>query len=109
MNQPQMCESASISVFSNMAAYRAGFEDDEVCRVWARRNIAAFVVNFQNDEIPGWKAGKFVAYCVPCSKEAFEQGTQYSTHAVGGNGVKDILRRSCFRNFWSKGAILTLP
>ena len=38
--------------------------------------------------IPGWKAVKFVAYCMPCSKEAFEQGTQYSTHAVGGNGGK---------------------
>ena len=29
MNQPQMYESASISVFSNMAAHRAGFEDDD--------------------------------------------------------------------------------
>ena len=66
MNQPQKYESASISVFSNMAAYRAGFEDDEdscICRVWTRRNIAAFIVNFhcatkcslpeENDEIPG--------------------------------------------------------
>ena len=46
-----------------------------VCHVWAQRNIAAFVVNFdcatnaQNNKIPGWKGGMFVAYCVPCSKE----------------------------------------
>ena len=34
MNQPQMYESTSISVFSNMAAYRAGFEDDEDSCMW---------------------------------------------------------------------------
>ena len=39
-------------------------------------------LNEENDEIPGWKAGKFVAYCVPCSKEPFEQGKQHSKHAV---------------------------
>ena len=69
-----------------------------VCRVWTRRNIPAFVVNFHlatNAHFQektskfqvGLKAGKFVAYCVPCSKEAFEQGTQYSTHAVGGENT----------------------
>ena len=66
--------------------YRGGFEDEDymkilVCRVWTRRNSTAFVVNFhcatnahfqkKKDEIPGWKAEKFVAYCVPSSKEPF--------------------------------------
>ena len=41
----------------------------------------------ENEESPGWKAGKFVAFRVPCSKEAFEQGTQYLTHAVGGQNA----------------------
>ena len=98
MNQPRS------QCFSNMAAFRGGFEneDDEdscmscldstkyrclrckfpLCNKWSLPE--------ENDEIPGWKAGKFVAYCAPCSKEAFEQGTQFSTHAVGGNAGKGM-------------------
>ena len=99
-----MYESASISVFSNMAAFRAGLEhedDEDSCMSCLdTTKYRCLRCKFplcnkcslpeENDEIPGWKAGKFVAYCVPCSKEAFEQGTQYSTHvhAVGGNGGK---------------------
>ena len=99
MNQLQMYESASISVtfFSNMAAYRSGFEDEDdkdSCMSGLGTTKYRCLCKFklcnkcplpirENDEIPGWKAGKFVAYCVPCAKEAFEQGTQYSTHAVG--------------------------
>ena len=80
MNQPRS------QFFSNVAPYRGGFEDEDymeilVCRVWTRRNITAFVLNFhcatnahfqkKTDEIPRYKAEKFVAYCVPSSKEAF--------------------------------------
>ena len=63
-----------------------------VCRVWTRRNIAALVVNFhcatnahfheKTTKVQFGKLGKFVAYCLPCSKEDFVQGTQYSTHAA---------------------------
>ena len=28
----------------------------------------------ENEETPGWKAGKSVAYCEPCSKEVAENG-----------------------------------
>ena len=53
-------ESASILIFSNMAAYRGG---------WWR----FLYVVFGHDEIslpsfPGWKSGTFFAHCVPCSK-----------------------------------------
>ena len=68
-----------------------------VCCVWTRRNIAAFVVNFhcatnahfheKTTKVQFGKLGKFVAYCLPCSKEDFVQGTQYSTHAVGGENA----------------------
>ena len=78
------------------------------CRVWTRRNIVAFVVNIncatnahfqkKTTKIPGWKAGKFVAYCVPYSKEPFEQGTQYSIYknpfAVSGLKAPFSLFRS---------------
>ena len=91
MNQPRS------QFFSNMAPYRGGFEDEDymeilVCRVWTRRNITAFVLNFhcatnahfqkKKDEIPGYKAEKFVAYCVPSSKEAFgeENASQFVSH-----------------------------
>ena len=84
-----MYESASISVFSNMAAYRGGFEDedDEDCWMLCLETTKYRYLRCkfplcnkcslpeENDEIPGSKAGKFVAYCVPCSKEAFERGT----------------------------------
>ena len=44
----------------------------------------------ENNEIPGWKAGKFIVYRTlleRASKEAFEQGTQYSTYVVGGENA----------------------
>ena len=83
-----------------MASYCAGVEDDEDSCMSCLNTTKYRCLRCkfplcnkcslpeENDNIPGWKAGKFVAYCVPCSKEALEQGTQCSTHAVGGNGGK---------------------
>ena len=84
MNQPQMYESAVISVFFNLAAYQGGFEDEDdedsciscldttkyccLCCKFPLCNKCSLAN--ENDEIPGWKAGKFVTYCVPCSKKA---------------------------------------
>ena len=91
MNQPQMYESASISVSSNMAAYRAGFEDDEdSCMSWLdTTKYRCLRCKFplcnkcslpeENDEIPGWKSGKFVAYCVPCRQKGKLNQTMPST------------------------------
>ena len=77
-----------------MAGYRGGFEDEDdeysCMSCLDTTKYRCLVVNFhciENDEIRGWKAGKFVAFRVPCSKEAVEQGTQYSTHAVGGQNA----------------------
>ena len=90
-----MYESASISVFfSNMAAYRGGFEDEDdedscmSCLDTAKYRCLRCKFPFcnkcslpeENDEIPGWKAEKFVAYCVPCSKEAFDASS--NTHST---------------------------
>ena len=96
-----MYESASISVtfFSNMVAYQGGFEDEDdkdscipglgttkyrwlLCKC-PLCNKCSLPIR-ENEEI---QVGKFVAYCVPCAKEAFEQGTQYSTHAVRGENA----------------------
>ena len=82
-----------------MAACRAGVEDDESCMSCLHTTKYCCMrckfplcnkcaIPEVNEDIPGWKAGKFVGYCLPCSKEAFEQGTQCSTHVVGGNGGK---------------------
>ena len=120
-----MYESATISLtfFSNMAAYPGDFEDEgdeDSCiscldttkyrclrckfPLWNKFSLPS-----ENDEIPGWKAGKFVAYCVPCSKEAFEQNTQYSTHAVGGENAVSGLKApfSLFR--WRKNVLYFDP
>ena len=80
------------------SAYRGGFEDEDSClscldtAKYRCLRCKFLLCNkcslpIENDEIEGWKAGKFVSYCVLCSKEAFEQGTQYSTHAVGGENA----------------------
>ena len=85
-----------------MAAYRGGFEDEDdenscmsrldttkyrclLCK-FPLCNKCSLPIR-ENDEIPGWKAGKFVGYCVPCAEEAFEQGTQHSAHTVGGENA----------------------
>ena len=84
-----------------MTAHQGGFEDegdeDSCMSCLDTRKYRCLCCKFslcnkcslpeENDEIPGWKAGKFIGYCVPCSKEPFEQGTQYSTHAVGGENA----------------------
>ena len=57
-----------------------------VCRVFDTTKYRCLLCKFplcnkcslpirENDEIRGWKAGKFVGYCVPCAEETFEQGT----------------------------------
>ena len=95
-------ESASISVtfFSNMAAYRGGFEDeddeDSCMSCLDLTKNRCLVVNFHcatnahlHEKTTEFQVGKLESLLriVPCSKEAFEQGTQYSTHAVGGQNA----------------------
>ena len=96
-----------------MAAYRAGVEDDKDscmsclntteyrCLRCSEPLCNKCSLPEENDDIPGWKAGKFVSYCVPYSKEAFGQGTQCSTHA--SEEMAERVRGH------EKGAILTLP
>ena len=94
MNQPRS------QFVSNMAAYWGGFEDKDdadscmSCLDTTKYRCLRCKFPMCNKS---WKCWKFVAHCAPCLKEAFEQGTQYSTHAVG-----------CFRSFWSKGSIFTV-
>ena len=94
MNQPRS------QFVSNMAAYWGGFEDKDdahscmSCLDTTKYRCLRCKFPMCNKS---WKCWKFVAHCVPSLKEAFEQGTQYSTHAVG-----------CFRSFWSKGSIFTV-
>ena len=73
----------------------------EVLNITYRPDTCLNLGEEENDEIPGWKAGKFVAYCVPCSKEAFDEGTQRSTNTC-------CRRRRWFRSFWSKASIFTV-
>ena len=81
MNQPQMYESAWISVFFlptwlpiDVVLRMKGHEDDEdswfCCLHFKFPLCNACSLSEENDETPSWKAGKFVAYCVPCSKLA---------------------------------------
>ena len=67
-----------------------------VCRVWTRRKKRCLVVNFHcatiahlHEKTTKFQVGKLESLLciVPCSKEAFEQGTQHSTHAVGGQNA----------------------
>ena len=67
-----------------MAAYRGGFENDDdddedscmscLDTTKHRCHRCKFLLCYkcslseENDEIPGWKAGKFVAYCVPWAR-----------------------------------------
>ena len=101
MNQPQMYESASISgfflFFFNLAAIKVVLRMKMikilVYRVWTRRNIAALAVNFHcatnahfQKKTTKFQVGKSKSLRIVRldSKEAFEQGTQYSTHFVRG-------------------------
>ena len=92
--------SLDLSIFSNMAACRGGFEDEDKenscmsCLNTTKYRCLRSTVNFHcatNDHFQKkttkLQVGKLESLLriapVPCSKEAFEQGTQYSTHAVG--------------------------
>ena len=58
----------------------------------------------ENEEIPGWKAGKFVAYCASC-----RLGSQYSTHSVGGEDAFAVFGlKAPFSLFRSRKNVLML-
>ena len=108
-------ESASISVtfFSNMAAYRGGFEDEDDedscmscldttkkrCLVVNFHCATNFSLAWENDEIPGWKAGKFVVYRPLLERSLRARHTALNTCCR---------RTKCFRSFWSKSTISTV-
>ena len=97
MNQPRSQLLFSLTWLPIEVVLRMKMMKILVCRVWTWRNIAAFVVNFhcatnahfheKTTKVQFAKLGKFVAYCLPCSKEDSVQGTQYSTHVVGGENA----------------------
>ena len=89
-----MYESASILItfFSHMAAYRGGFEeedDEDSCMAYLETTrYRCLVVNFHcatnahfHEKTTKFQVGKLESllrmYCMPCLKEAFEQGTQH--------------------------------